>query len=244
MTFAVVEIMTEISAVSAALPAPAHRVRHHDPMTEHLPLVWKVARQIARRIPVHVELNELVGAGTLGLCAALERYDASRCDRFAGYAEIRIRGAILDQLREMDSMPRWARSGRKRIDAETHRLQNTLGRVPDSSELAEALGMTPVQMDRMRADVDSADVRSGVELDDCMSTMQGPDAALELRELRARLAAAIEQLSPRQQQLLHLYYVDRLKLRELGVIFGVTESRVCQLHAQMVARLRDAMLDA
>lgn len=212
-------------------------------MEEHLPLVWKVARQVARRIPAHIDVNELVGAGTLGLAAALERYDASRCDRFAGYAEIRIRGAILDQLREMDSMPRWARTKRKRIDAETNRLQNALGRVPDSSELASALGMTPVQMDQMRVDVDRADVRVGVEFDDCTSSVQGPEVALERRELRTRLAAAIEKLSPRQQQLLGLYYVDRLKLRELGEIFGVTESRVCQLHAQVVAHLRAAVLD-
>jgi RNA polymerase sigma factor for flagellar operon FliA len=213
-------------------------------MEEYLPLVWKVARQVARRIPAHIDVNELVGAGTLGLCAALERYDASRCDRFAGYAEIRIRGAILDQLREMDSMPRWARSKRKRLDAETNRLQNALGRVPDAEELAAALGMTPMRMNQMRVDVDRADVRGGVELDECTSTALGPEVALERRELRARLAAAIEQLSPRQQQLLSLYYVDHLKLRELGEIFGVTESRVCQLHAQVVARLRDAILDA
>jgi RNA polymerase sigma factor for flagellar operon FliA len=212
-------------------------------MEEYLPLVWKVARQVARRIPAHIDVNELVGAGTLGLCAALERYDASRCDRFAVYAEIRIRGAILDQLREMDSMPRWARTKRKRMDAETNRLQNALGRVPDSTELASALGMTPVQMDRMRVDVDCADVRGGVELDDCTSSVQNPEVALERRELRDRLAAAIEKLSPRQQQLLNLYYVHHLKLRELGEIFGVTESRVCQLHAQVVAHLRDAILD-
>jgi RNA polymerase sigma factor for flagellar operon FliA len=212
-------------------------------MEEYLPHVWKVARQVARRIPAHIDVNELVGAGTLGLCAALERYDASRCDRFAVYAEIRIRGAILDQLREMDSMPRWARTKRKRMDAETNRLQNALGRVPDSTELASALGMTPVQMDRMRVDVDCADVRGGVELDDCTSSVQNPEVALERRELRDRLAAAIEKLSPRQQQLLNLYYVHHLKLRELGEIFGVTESRVCQLHAQVVAHLRDAILD-
>ncbi len=224
-------------------PSPSIRRRRPEPTEDYIPLVWKVARQIARRIPSHVDVRELVGAGTLGLMAALDRYDASRCDRFASYAEIRIRGAILDQLREMDSMPRWARSKRKRIDAETNRLQNALGRVPDSSELANALGMTPTQLNRMKVDVDSADVRGGVDLDDCTSREPGPEGALEHRELRARLAEAIEQLSPRHQQLLSLYYVDHLKLRELGEIFGVTESRVCQLHAQVVTRLRNAIMD-
>jgi RNA polymerase sigma factor for flagellar operon FliA len=236
--------MLETGTAPASCSTPAPRRRQKEALEEYLPLVWKVARQIARRIPAHIDANELIGAGTLGLCSALERYDASRCDRFAGYAEIRIRGAILDQLREMDSMPRWARTKRKRLEAATTHLHNTLGRAPDPSELAGALGMTPVQMDRMRVDIDRADVRGGVDLDDCMSTVQGPEVALERRESRARLVAAIDKLSPRQQQLLSLYYGDHLKLRELGEIFGVTESRVCQIHSQVVAQLRHAVLDA
>jgi RNA polymerase sigma factor for flagellar operon FliA len=212
---------------------------------DHLPLVWRVARQVARRLPSSVDAAELVGAGTLGLVDAFARYEPSRCDRFSAYAEIRIRGAILDQLREMDWMPRSARSKRKRLEGERHRLNNSLGRAPEAAELAEALGMSVTAMERMRTDIDRADVQRGPAFDEAniASNDLQPGAGIEQRELRARLASAISQLTTKQQQVLSLYYVDQLKLREIGQIFGVTESRVCQLHRDLIERLRAAILD-
>ena len=222
------------------------RRRRVDPLESYLPLVWKVARQVARRLPAHVEVAELIGAGTIGLVSAMERYEPALCDRFAGYAEIRIRGAILDQLREMDWMPRSARTKRKRLDSVNAQLQHSLGRTPDTSEVAGAMGLSPEQVERMRRDVQSADVQRGVDLESnaVAGEESTPGQSLEQRELRARLQAAIEALPRRHQELLGLYYVEQLKLREIGDIFGVTESRVCQIHSQVIARLRASVLDA
>ena len=222
------------------------RRRRVDPLESYLPLVWKVARQVARRLPAHVEVAELIGAGTIGLVSAMERYEPALCDRFAGYAEIRIRGAILDQLREMDWMPRSARTKRKRLDSASAQLQHSLGRSPDTSEIARAMGLSTEQVERMRRDVQSADVQRGVNLESTAVAGEEstPGQSLEQRELRARLQAAIEALPRRHQELLGLYYVEQLKLREIGDIFGVTESRVCQIHSQVIARLRASVLDA
>ena len=212
----------------------------------HLPLVWRVARQMARRLPSTISAEDLVGAGTLGLIGALSRYESARCDRFSAYAEFRIRGAILDQLREMDWMPRSLRTKRKRLDAANARLVQTLGRAPDTCELANALGTTSDAVERIRRDVEAADVvcadavNADVIVDDNGAT---PGSLLEDRELRARLARALDLLPERQQQVVRMYYVDQMRLREIGALLNVTESRVCQILREAVARLRAELTD-
>ncbi len=209
-----------------------------------LPLVWKVARSVARRLPSHIEVDELVGAGTIGLMDALTRYDASRCDRFAGYAEIRIRGAILDQLREADWMPRTARRAARRLDETTARVGHRLGAVPAAADVAEELGVSVADYERLRRVVHQASVVHDVDLDLQAGASVDAVNTLVVREQRDRLAAAIGALPERQQQLLSLYYVEGLKLKEIGVIVGVTESRVCQILRSIVSTLRTVVVDA
>jgi len=239
--------VTTASSPVPMLPQPAPRLRRASVgvVESYLPLVWKVARQVASRLPSSVEVEELVGAGTVGLVDAMSRYDESRCDRFEAYAEIRVRGAILDQLREMDWVPRSARAKARRLDDEGRRLQQALGRAPDASELAEALGTTSASVERMRRDVDSAGVVRGQSLDEHAGSREAePEFLFEQRELRGRLTEALVQLSTRQRHLLDLYYVRQLKLREIGDTLGVSESRVCQLLKEIVARMRLSLLDA
>ena len=232
--------MIEATATPATLSTPKLNPASAG---EHLPLVWRVARQIARRLPANVDVAELVGAGTVGLIDAMNRYEVQRCDRFEGYAEIRIRGAILDQLREMDWMPRSARTKRKRLDATQAQLHNKLGRAPDADEVAKALGTTLAGVDRMRRDVQQADLVRNVDADGVVDGGVGPLGVLESRALRARLVVAIGALPVRHQQILSLYYVDDLKLREIGALLSVTESRVCQVVRDIVVRLRAAIID-
>lgn len=231
----------EASAVAFAPPLPAASPSPAV-IAEHLPLVWRVARQVARRLPASVGAEDLVGAGTLGLIGALGRYEPARCDRFSAYAEFRIRGAILDQLRELDWLPRSLRSRRRRLDDARTRLHQSLGRAPDAGELAVALGTTREGVERLRRDVALADVLVGDAVDDAVDE-DNPDARLQDRELRARLASALLSLPPRQQHVLARYYVEHRRLREIGLELGVSESRVCQILREAVDRLRIALLD-
>ena len=218
---------------------------------EFLPGIRIHAARLKMRLPPHVETDDLVSSGVVGLLDALNRYDDSRGIKFKTYAEFRIRGAMLDYLREMDWFPRSARQHSTRLQHAYARLENVLGRPPEEEEVAKELGigveelrkqlamftgMTVFSLDALQDE----DEESGAGLRHVLAeAARNENREEELtRDLRDLLGKAIDMLPEREQQLIAFYYFEDLTLREISKIFGLGEPRVCQLHAQAVLRLR------
>lgn len=209
-----------------------------------LPIVRRVAFRMARRLPPNVEVGDLIGAGTEGLIKAADAYDPARYPRFEPYAESRIRGAILDELRASDAMTRHGRRKLAEVSTTIRDLQSTLGRQPTEEEIANALGMNLEQYQRLSESLSRgpALARLGeVEPDDVEGGVADPAAALDDKQMRSRLAAAISALPQRTQQVLALYYQEECTQAEIGQILDITESRVCQILGDAAARLRAAL---
>jgi RNA polymerase sigma factor for flagellar operon FliA len=214
----------------------------------YMSIVRRHAYRLARRLPSHVNVEDLMGAGFVGLADALNKYDRSGPDRFEAYADCRIRGAMLDELRSYDPLSRDLRDLNNRIVAAVRKLTTELGRPPEEIEIAQKLEL-PVATFRERLaklsfgglvslDTTGGDGIDGLELGDDSS--DGADTQLLRTERRERLATAVQQLPERLQALLQLYYEQDYTLREIGDLLGVTESRACQLHAEAIVRLRAA----
>lgn len=209
----------------------------------YLPLVRRVARRHLGRGSA-ADLDDLISWGAMGLLAALERYDPTRETLFSTYASFRIRGAILDQLRTLDWVPRRVREKAALVERAAEAVEARLGRPATEDELAAALGLSLDAYRALVAEIAPVGVvsldDSGVGSDDdCpLDGELGPLAALLHRERLHEVAEAIRGLPERDQLLLSLYYRDELTMREVGRVLGLTESRVSQLHTQALARLR------
>lgn len=218
------------------------RYRQADPDGElvrrHAPLLDRCARRLAARTGHAVSPDDLWSAGALGLLEAARRFDGARDVRFETFAEHRVRGAMLDEMRRMDHLPRRLRAGVERIDRARARLAQSLGREPDAVELAADLGdaaedvAEALQLLQPPVQVDEELVRDGGT---------AADEALARRETQLRLAGAIAELPERLRILLALYYDEGLTYREIAKVMGVSEPRVCQLHSEAVKRLRSAL---
>ncbi len=208
-----------------------------------IPLVYKIAAKIARRLPRHVALDDLVSAGMLGLAIALKRFDPSRADRFLGYAEYRIRGEILDELRRRDLLSRDARVASKKLQQTIQDLSARLGREAQSEEVAQRLGISLEYFNTLQQRLINKRSVSTEDLETELS-QEGKDPYEEtfLQETRAVLAQAIESLPKQQSLVLWLYYYEELPLKEIAEILGVTSSRVCQIRAEAVEKIRTLLL--
>jgi RNA polymerase sigma factor for flagellar operon FliA len=229
----------------------ASRLEHAPPcreaMLRHwLPLVHRVARRFLGRVSAPVDLDDLVSWGTLGLLAALGRYEPAREALFPSYARARIRGAILDQLREIDWAPRSVREKAAAVERAARALERALGRPPGEEEVALGLGLSLGAYRRLLAEITPFrlisldDVGLGGGEDELPLDQAHPDllAGLLRRERLRLVADAIGQLPERDRLVLSLYYRDDLTMKEVGTVIGLTESRVSQLHAQALLRLR------
>lgn len=218
---------------------------------EYAPLIKFIAQKIAIRLPSNIELDDLISSGVIGLMDAIEKYDPSRDNKFKTYAEFRIRGAILDELRSQDWVPRSVRDKAKMLDRSIIELEAKLGRSPDDQEVAEKLGLTmddfydlvnqvrPVSV----LSIDDQNTFSNVDKKSIMSILEGckinnPFSQLNMKTIKGIVTKAIEDLPERQRLVLSLYYYEDLNLKEIGRVLRVTESRVSQLHAQAITRLR------
>lgn len=222
-------------------------------LMEHLPQVKYIARRIHERLPQHVPLEDLVHAGIVGLIDALHKFDANKNVRLASYAKFRIRGAILDSLREMDWSPRDLRRKARRIEELVQQLQVQLGHAPSEPELAAAMNVSLEEFQHLLDEIRGLDLGSlQVEsIEDGRETnladmIAGPSNLDPLHiflegERRQVLANAIAQLPAREQQVLALYYQEELTMKETGEVLGVGESRVSQIHSLAVARLRSIL---
>jgi len=217
-------------------------------IVEHYPMVRAIAGRIARRLPASVDVEELVSVGTLGLIDAFDRFDASRAVPFRAYAEIRIRGAIMDSLREGDWTPRTARRAAHDIEDAKTRLRKRLGREPEREEIAAELALQPGAYDKMRTRAAGRRVVSldgpvsedgDASLGDTVATegASALDQWIDAEEYK-RLGGAVGLLPEREQTIVTGYYQRGQSLKEIGAMLGVTESRVCQLHGRAVQRLR------
>ncbi|TDD86627.1 RNA polymerase sigma factor WhiG [Saccharopolyspora karakumensis] len=221
----------------------------------YAPLVKYVAGRVGTGLPSHVEISDLIQSGIFGLVDAIEKFEPERGLKFETYAMQRIRGAILDDLRAQDWVPRSVRSRARDVERALERLEAKLQRTATDAELAEELELSLEELRELFAQLQMTSV---VALDDLIGAghaqaslaetlpddrAEDPVAALVDRDSRRQLAEAVERLSERDRVVVTLYYFENLTLAEIGRVLGVTESRVCQLHTRAVLRLRTKLTE-
>jgi RNA polymerase sigma factor for flagellar operon FliA len=217
-------------------------------ITKYAPLVKRIAYHMMARLPASVEVDDLIQVGLIGLMDAVSRFDGTQGAQFESYATQRIRGSMLDELREADWLPRHVRQKSRQIESAIHRLEQRNGKSPSEQEISAELGLPIDQYQSMLGDVkcsqllyyeDFSDEDSASFLERYLvDGSSDPLAVLEDEGFRESLIAAIHHLPERERSMMGMYYEQDMNLKEIGVVLGVSESRVCQLHSQAVARLR------
>lgn len=221
------------------------KIDQNELLKQHLPAVRRQALALQVKLPAGVELDDLIQAGTLGLLDAMGRFDPKAGASFATFASQRIRGAMIDELRTRDWLPRSVRRKARAMDACVRRLEQRHGRAPEEREIAAEMGIGLNEYHELLADTNNGYllpfedvVAERGEPEDDSGAAASPMGQLLDEEHRERLKAAIEALPEREKLMITLYYQEDLNLKEIGAVMGVSESRVCQLHSQAVSRMR------
>ncbi len=215
---------------------------------QHAPLVKRIAFQLMSKLPASVQIDDLIQNGMIGLLDAITRFEEGQGAQFETYAAQRIRGAMIDGLRENDWVPRGVRSEMRRVEMTITKLEQELGRQPTEGELAGALGMSLADYQHLLQDARGhqllylEDLSADQDEDFLERNLAGADldplTLLEDQSMRQSLVQGISALPEREKLVMALYYDEDMNLKEIGEVMGVTESRVCQLHSQAIARLR------
>ncbi|HXH09051.1 MAG TPA: FliA/WhiG family RNA polymerase sigma factor [Alphaproteobacteria bacterium] len=218
----------------------------------YAPWVKFIALRMAAKLPAHVQAEDLISAGIIGLIDALDKFNPAREVQFKTYAQIRIQGSMKDELRALDWASRSVRQKAKRLEQAYAALEQDLGRPPSSEEVASSMGIPMAAFEEMLDDVKGTSLVSLEEIGQTVaaeekSTLldvllsrqdQDPLEALNLQDLKKALVRAIEELPEKERLVLSLYYFDELTMKEVGKVLNLTESRISQLHTQAVLRLR------
>jgi len=220
---------------------------------EHAPLIRYIVNRIAVRLPSHIDLDDLHNTGVIGLMDAIDKYDPDKNCKFKTYAEFRIKGAILDQLRSLDWVPRSVRQKSRRLERAYGEVEQRLGRSASEEEVADSLGLqldkfhelmnqvrgiSLVNLEELRGNGGDGD-RTGTFADVVEDVhSENPFATLKLTETKHLIGDTIGALPEKERLVVSLYYYEDLNMKEIGQILGITESRVCQIHTKAVLRLR------
>jgi len=214
------------------------------------PVVWRIAQRLAVRLPPSLDIQDLIQAGVIGVMDAIKKYDPSKKAQFKTYAEFRIRGAMLDQIRSLDWVPRPVREDMRLLYAAQERVEKRLERRPTTEELAVELQMSVEECERLLSAARGAILLSledlclhehepGLVLDTLADVRaESPLLSLLTEEAKRNLVEGIDALPEKERLVIALYYQDDLTMKEIGQVLNVTESRVCQLHAQAICRLK------
>ena len=240
---------TDHSQGNAKVVAAKGRLDANALLKQYSPLVRRLAHQMIAKLPANVEIDDLIQVGMIGLTDALSRFDAGQGVQFETFATQRIRGAMLDELRGADWMSRGTRKQQRDIESAVHRLEQKLGRPPVESEIAKEMGINLSDYQEMLGKVRGTQLiyledMSGDDGDsdylDRHVADEGNDplSLLQDHRMREALVEAIKNLPEREQYVMSMYYEQDMNLKEIAAVLGVTESRVCQLHSQSIARLR------
>jgi RNA polymerase sigma factor for flagellar operon FliA len=221
-------------------------------ITETLPLIKHIAHRLATRLPNNIEIRDLINAGVIGLLDAIEKFEPERNIKFKTYAEVRIRGAILDSLRNLDWAPRSLRKKSKDLERVYAELSQKLGRPATDEEVSEAMGEDLENFHALLDQLHGLTIGSFENLSDSEDSenyinyypddgSNDPYTRFEASELTAMLAEAIEELPEKERLVLSLYYYEEFTMKEIGSLLGVNESRVSQLHTKATLRLRSKL---
>ena len=240
----------QVQSVSSRRRSQVSRSNRDEIVLNHLSLVKAIAIRVHENLPVHVDLDDLVHAGVLGLFDAVEKFDSGKNVAFQSYAKHRIKGAILDSLRQLDWASRDMRKRQKQMDSVTRSLATKLGRTPSTAEVAEEMGVGIDRWHRMMSEMRTAGLVSGTpatedERDRIQespdTTELQPDQVCARHQLQNTLAQAMKHLPERYQKVVFLYYTNEMTMKEIGEVLGVNESRVSQIHKTALKKMQDAL---